>query len=271
MGRVIKYWLVLGTLATATTYGTGFLAFRQIDLSFVQFASLLCAPLIQAAVLVWQLEQPTGAVASLARSVLRHPLAQPVLALDCLVLGAGVVGWDTHIIGLGASVNIHATWTLAKAAAAAAFCGAAVLRADGRRRITIARQVSAPLLLMFALEPSTSWLAAGFARVHAALGPQAEVVQRLAFYGGLLLMLIGLTLRSAHSLEVRSREAGGLLHAAAAAAVVLAVTVVLACFNLPVVTQPWLGIAALSASAATTCVLLAAIFLATAESSGPRT
>jgi hypothetical protein len=264
MGRVIKYWLVLGAVAVVMTYGTAFLVFRHIDLSFVVFASVLCAPWLQAAVLVWRAEQPAGAVTSLAQSLLRHSLAQPVLVLDGLVLGAGIVAWDTHVIGLGSPVNIHTTWTLVKGAAAVVFCGAAVARAAGRRATT-AWQMAAPLLLVFALEPSTSWLAAGFARANEAVGPQGEVVQRLIFYGVLFFVLVGSTLRSARRFGSRCREAGGLLQAAVAAAIVLAVTVVLACFNLPVVTQPWLGIAALAASAATTCVLLAAIFLATAE------
>jgi hypothetical protein len=252
MGRVIKYWMLLGTLAFVT-YGLISLALRHFDLSFVQFASLLCAPLLQAAVLAWQLQQPGDAATSLARAALRHPLAQPVLILDGLVLGAGIVGWDTHIIGFGAAVNIHSTWTLVKAVGATAFLGRAVLREAGL------------VLFLFALDPSTSWLAAAFARVHTAFGPSPEVAQRLVFYGGLFSILIALVLRSARSLGRRSREAGGWLQAAVAAAIVLAVTVVLACFNLPDVTQPWLGIAALAASAATTCVLLAAIFQKTAQ------
>src|SRR5205814_578201 len=134
--------------------------------------------------------------------------------------GAGIVCWDTHVIGLGADVNIHATWTLAKAAAAVAFCAGAVFRATGRRRAAIARQVAAPLLLTFALEPWTSWLVAGFARVHVLLGLPGEVVQRLAFYGVLMSLLIGLTLRSARRLEARSREAGQLIQAVVAAALV---------------------------------------------------
>lgn len=264
MGRVFIYWLALAPLAVVTTYATAFLVFRQVDVSFVQFATLLCAPLIQAAALAWRAAPPANALAALAWSVARHPLAQPVLVVDGLVLGAGVVGWDWHVIGFGAAVNIHTTWTLVKAAAAVAFCAGAVVRSSGRERITIALRVGAPLLLMFALEPSTSWLAAAFVRVHEALGPRVEVVQRLAFYGPLFLILSGLTLRSARGIEPQSREAGQLLQVAIAASVVLAVMVVLASYNLPILTQPWLGVATLSASCAATSVLLAAVFLATA-------
>lgn len=264
MGRVIKYWIVLGTLATLTTFGVGFLALRQIDVTFVQFAALFCAPLLQAVVLVWQSEQPASAIAALLRSVARHPLAQPVLVLDALVLGAGFVCWDTHLIGLGATDSIQTTWMVTKTATTIAFCAGAVFRATGRQRFAIARQLIAPLLLIVAVEPSTSWLTVAFARVHAILGPRAEVLQRLAFYGPLVGMLVGLALRSARNLDGRSREAAALFRAAVAAAIVVGVTVTLACFNLPVVTQPWLGVAALAASAASTCLLLAAIFLATA-------
>jgi len=269
MGRVFKYWLAFAPLAVVTSYAVEFLIFRQVDLTFAQFATLLCVPLIQAAVLAWRAAPPANAAAALAWSVARHPLAQPVLLLDGLVLGAGVVGWDWRVIGFGASMNIHTTWTLVKAAAAVAFCAGAVLRSSGRDRVTIALRVAAPLLLMFALEPSTSWLAASFAHVHAMLGPRAEVVQRLAFYGPVFSILIGLTLRSARGVERQSREAGQLLQFAVALSVALAVTVVLACFNLPIVTQPWLGFATLSASCAATSVLLAAIFLATAGPSRP--
>lgn len=264
MGRIIKYWLVLGALATLTTLGLGALAFRQIDLTFVQFAVLVCAPLLQAIVLVWQSEQAGSAVTTIARAVLHHPLAQPVLLLDGLVLGAGIVGWDTHVIGLGADDSIQTRWTLIKSATAIAFCARAAWRAPKGQRLAVARQLIAPLMLILAIEPSTSWLVAGFARVHAVIGTRAEVLQRLAFYGPLFAMLIGLALRSAHNLDGRSRESAGLIHAAVAGAIAVGVTVVLACFNLPVVTQPWLGVATFAASAASTCMLLAAIFVATA-------
>jgi hypothetical protein len=265
MGRVIKYWIVLGAVAAFTVYGGGYLAFRVIDLTFLQFATVLCAPLLQAAVLVWRSEQPADDAAALARSVFRHPLAQPVLLIDGLLLGAGIVLWESPVIGLGAAVNVHSTWTLVKAAAATAFFGRAFLRATGRDRPAVLLRVLAPVLLVFALDPSTSWLAAGFPHVHAVAGPNAEVLLRLAFYGPLFGLLTTLTVRSAGGLARRSHEAAGLLQAAVAAALVLGVTVVLASFNLPIVVQPWLGIASLSASAATTCVLLAAIFLATSD------
>lgn len=262
MGRVIKYWIALGAVAAVTSYGTAFLVFGGIDLSFLQFATVLCASLLQAAVFVWRSEQPRDAVAAVARSVLRHPLAQPVLVLDALVLGAGVVWWDAHVIGVGADVSIHGTWTLVKGAGAAAFFARAVQR-DGRRRATTVWHVIAPFLLIFALEPSTSWLAAAFVHVHALLGPGAEVLQRLAFYGPVFALLIVWVLQSSRAVATRSRAAGALLQAGVAAAMVLAVAVVLATFNLPVLTQPWLGVVELSASIAATCVLLAAIFLAT--------
>jgi hypothetical protein len=265
MGLVLKYWLVLAPLAAVTTFGTGLLLFRLVDLSFVQFATLLCAPLLQAVVLAWRAAPPTDALAALAAAVGRHPLAQPVLVLDGVMLGAGVVGWDWHLAGFGAAVSIQTAWTLIKSAAAVAFCISAVMQSIGRQRGALALQVGAPLLLMFALEPSTSWLAAAFARVHATLGPQKEVLQRLAFYGPLFSILVVLSHRSARGVQARSRDAGPLLQVTIAAAVVVAVTVVLATFNLPTLTQPWLGVAALAASVAATSVLLAAILLATAE------
>ena len=264
MGRLIKYWIALGAVAAVTSYGTVFLVFGGIDLSFLEFATVLCASLLQAAVFVWRSEQPSDALALAARSVLRHPLAQPVLVLDGLVLGAGIVWWDAHVIGLGAEVSIHGTWTLVKATVAVAFFARALQRSGGHRATT-AWHVSAPLLLVFALEPSTSWLAATFTHLNDVLGPRAEVLQRLALYGAVFSILIIWVLRSSRAVATRSRAAGALLQASVAAAIVLAVAVVLATFNLPVLTQPWLGAAQLSASTAATCVLLAAIFLATVE------
>jgi hypothetical protein len=264
MGRVLGYWMALGTIAAATTYGATFLVFGQIDLSFLTFAAVLCAPLLQAMVLVWRSE-PRDAVAVVVRSVLAHPLAAPVLVLDGFVLGAGIVWWDTHVVGLGAPVNIHSTWTLVKGVAALGFFAAAVLRAGGRQRAASVRLVIGPMLLMFALDPSTSWLAAAFAHVHGLVGPGGEVFQRLALYGALFSLVIAGVLRTARRVSVWSSEAGALLHAAVAAAVLLAMVVILAIFNLPVLTQPWLGVAELSASAANTCVLLAAILLASTE------
>ena len=265
MSRVIKYWVALGTLAAITTYGGDALLFNQFDLSFVHFASVFCATLLQAAVLAWRMERPGDALASLARSIVRHPLAPPVLLLDVLLLGGGVVWWETRPVGLGAAIDIQRIWTLAKTAAAVVFFAAAVRRAGRGRRSALTRLIAAPVLLVFALEPSTSWLAAAFRQVVAVLGPRGEVFQRLAFYGVLYSLLIGLTLRSARRLEVLSREAGALLQAVVAAAVALAAIVVLASFNLPVVTQPWLGAAELAASAGATSALLAALFLATPD------
>lgn len=269
MGRVFRYAIVLTPLAAVTTYATAFLVFRQVDISFVQFATLLCVPVLQAAVLAWRDERPADAVAALGWTVARHPLAQPVIALDALVLGAGVFAWDQHVIGFGAPVNIHSTWILVKTAAVAVFLADAVRRSSREDRLALALRISAPLLLVLALEPTTSWLAAGFARVHAVLGPRAEVLQRLAFYSPLFLLLASLTLRASRQLRSRSREAGQLLQVTVAASVVTALTVVLANFNLAILTQPWLGVATLSASAATSTMLLAAIVLATAAPARP--
>lgn len=266
MGRVLKYWLALGPLAAAVAYGASFLLFRDIDLSFAQFATLLTVPLLQAVVLAWRAERPSDAIATLGRTVARHPLAQPVLALDVLVLGAGVVGWDSHVIGFGAAVNIHATWTLVKAAAAVVFSIGAVGRSKRRERGALALRISAPLLLVFALEPTTSWLAAGFAQVHTWVGARGEVVQRLVFYGPLFSLVMALTLASARGIRARSREASQLLEVATAAAVGFAVAVILATFNTPILTEPWRGFAALSASCAASSVLLAAVFLASSPS-----
>lgn len=266
MGRALKYWLALAPLAVVVAYGTSFLMFRDIDLSFAQFATLLTVPLLQAVVLAWREERPGDAIAALGWHVARHPLAQPVLVLDVLVLGAGVVAWDSHVIGFGAAVNIQATWTLVKAAAAVVFAIGAVPQSPRGERVGLAVRMSAPLLLVFALEPTTSWLAAGFAQVRAVVGTGAEVLQRLAFYGALFSLLIALTLASARRLRTRSREAGQLLEAATAAAVALAATVTLATFNMPVLTPPWLGFAELWASCAASAVLLAAILLASRAS-----
>jgi hypothetical protein len=267
IARIFKYWFALAALAWVTTYATAILFFRLVDVSFAQFATLLCVPLVQAVLLAWRATPPTDALAALGRRAVRHPLAQPVLMLDGLLLGAGIIGWDWHLVGFGADVSVQANWTMVKAAAVVGFGAGAVLRS--RARTTTALQLVAPVLLMFAVEPSTSWLAAGFARAHAAFVPQGEVVQRLVFYAPLFAVLVGLTMRSARGIEGRVREAGYALQIAIAAAVVVALTVVLASFNLPTVTQPWLGVATLSASVTATSVLLAAIFLADAGPSRP--
>jgi hypothetical protein len=266
MGRVFTYWPAFAVLAVITTFATTFLVFRHVDLTFAQFAALLCAPLLQAVVVTWRITRPADSVASLGRFVVRQPLAQPVLLIDGVMLGAGVIIWDSHRFGAGSAVSVQATWTLAKAGAALLFCGAAVLRRHGSQRLALARLVVAPLLLLLALEPSTSWLAAAFARAHEAIGPNAEVFQRLAFYGSAFAVLVGLTLRSARAIRSRSREAGQLIELITAAAAALATTVALAIFNLPTVTQPFLGMATISASCASTAMLLAAIVLATARS-----
>jgi hypothetical protein len=265
MGRVIKYWIALGGLAGLVTYGTALLVFRRIDLSFVTFAAVLCAPLLQSLVLVWRAEAGARVAATVAWSLLRHPLAQPVLVLDGLAFAAGLVAWETHLVGFGAPVNVHATWTLVKTAAAAAFLAGGIARASGGgARLAMLWHVAPAVLLTLALEPSASWMAASFARVLAMVGPQLEVVQRLIFYGTLYWLLIALVLRSARRLDAVSHEAAAMFHALVAAALVTGLAVTLACFNLPVVTQPWLGVASMAASAAATSLLLAAICLATA-------
>jgi hypothetical protein len=262
IGRIFKYWCALSLLAVVTSYATAILFFRLVDVSFVQFATLVCVPLMQAVLLAWRAAPPTDALAALGRFAARHPLAQPVLVLDGLLLGAGIIGWDWHLVGFGADVSVQASWTMVKAAAVVAFGAGAVLRAHERTRTAL--RLAAPVLLMLAVEPSTSWLAAGFARAHAAFVPQGEVLQRLAFYGPLFAVLLGLTMRSARGVGRTVREAGQALQIAIATAVIVAVTVVLASYNLPTVTQPWLGVATLSASITATSVLLAAIFLADA-------
>ncbi len=262
MGRVLRYWIVLTPLAFVTTYTIAILVFRRLDLTFVQFVTLLTVPLMQSVVMAWREVPAADAVAALVWSVARRPFAQPVLILDALVLGAGVIGWDQHATGFGAAANVQITWTLVIAAAAVAFGSAAILRHPMRTRARMTWQISVPVLLTLALEPSTSWLAAAFAHVHQMIGPRAEVVQRLAFYGPSWLILVVLVLMAARTLSSRSRECGQLLQGVVAAAVALAVTVALANFNLSMLTQPWLGLATLWASCAASSVLLAAIVLA---------
>lgn len=265
MSRVLVYWLVLAPLSAVVTYATALLFFRTVDLSFVQFATLLCAPMAQAIVLAWRDHRPADALAELGWTLARHPLTQAVLVLDGLVIGAGLVGWEWHLVGFGATVNIQSTWMLIKATAAAVFFGAAVIQAAGPPRASRAIHVTMPLLLVFALAPSTSWLARLFVPLHAWIGLQAEVVQRLAFYVPMFVMLVAGALRSARHVQRWSPEAGRLLQITVAASVGVAMAVVLATFNLPILTQPWLGIATSGASVAATATLLAAILLNTAK------
>ncbi|MBP6715341.1 MAG: hypothetical protein KA205_00630 [Acidobacteria bacterium] len=266
MGRALRYWLVLAPVATVVTYATALALFRTVDLSFVQFATLLCAPMAQAIVLAWRDQRPADALAALGWTIVRHPLTQAVIVLDGLVIGAGLVGWEWHLVGFGATVNIQATWMLIKATAAAVFFGAAVIHTAGPSRMSRAIHVVVPLLLVFALAPSTSWLARLFVPLHAWLGLQAEVVQRLAFYVPMFSMLIVCALRSARHVQRWSAEAGRLLQITVAASIGVAMAVVLATFNLPMLTQPWLGIATFGASVAATATLLASILLTAAKS-----
>jgi hypothetical protein len=262
MGRVIKYWIGLGTIAAVTTYGGMFLIFQHIDLTFLQFAALLCAPLFQAVVVTWRQNRPAEATTALARSVAGHPLASPVLVLDAVLLGAGIIWWDARLIGLGAAVGVQSTWTVAKAVVATAFLSRVMLRASGRDRLTMLMAVVPPLALVFALDPSTSWLAAGFPWARDFLPSGSEVVQRLVYYGVLILTLLVLTLRGARVLGATFPDAAALLQVTVAGALVVAVMVILATFNLPVVVQPWLGVAMFGASVAASSVLLAAIVAA---------
>ena len=264
MGRFFAWWLGLAPLAAVTSYVTAFVIFRYVDLSFAQFATLVTVPLGQAAVLTWRTERPAEALAALGWAAVRHPLAQPLLVLDTLVIGAGLFGWDAHLVGFGAQFNIHVSWTLVKVAVAAVFFAHAVVQTHRTNRTALTTVVAAPVLLILALEPSSSWMAATFSVWRDAVGVRGEVLQRVMFYGVLFFTMATLTLRSAHRIERQSPEAGRLFQIAIACAVVVALVAVLATFNLPALTQPWLGLAELFASCGASSVLLAALFLATA-------
>ena len=264
VGRVIMGWTVLGVTAALATYGGGYLIFHRLDLSFLQFAVLLVAPLVQACALGWRARQPAEAWVALVRTLLRLPLAQPVLGLDVVMLIAGIVWWDSRTLGLGNDVRVQSAWVVIKTVAALLFTGRALSRAVPTER-TIVWRALVPLLLIAALNPSTSWLAAAFRELHIALGLPAEILQRLVFYATLFTVLVALTLRAARSIRALSPVAFALWQVSVAGAIGVAVPATLASFNLPEVTQPWLGLATLSASVAATSVLLGAIALASDE------
>jgi hypothetical protein len=258
---VIRNWIGLAVIAVVVVYGGRWVVSEHIDLTFIQFATVVCATLLQAAALAWYQRQPGGAVRRVAQSVWRQPLAQPVIVLEAIVLGAGLVWWDTYVAGFGAPVSVQYQWTWIKAVLAIALFLMWTARLEGRFRTAAVAAFTGPVLLVFALEPSTSWLAATFARMRGVLGEQGEVLQRIVVYGVVFLLLLTWTLRAARVLEARRSEIGYLLHLTVAASLGAAVAVVLATFNLPQVTQPFLGFATLFASVAASSVLLSAVVL----------
>ncbi len=261
MSHVIRNWMGLALIAMGVVYGGRWAVSEHVDLTFMQFATVVCATLLQAVVLTWRERRPSGQMRAVAVAVWRQPLVRPVLLLDVAVLGAGLVWWDTHVAGFGAMVSVQYQWTVIKATLATVLLLLAVARGELRGRPTAVAALVGPLLLVFALEPSTSWLAAGFDWLRASMAEEGEVLQRLVVYGATFAVFVFWTLRAARVMEPLRAEVGYLLHGIVAAAIGVAVTVVLATFNLPDVTQPWLGFATLGASLAASFLLMTAIVL----------
>jgi hypothetical protein len=115
------------------------------------------------------------------------------------------------------------------------------------------------LLAVVAAQAITPWIQPTFTSIVATLPPLPEVLLRLAFYGPLFGGGVAVTLATGRQLGRISPEAGLLCALAVAVAIPGALAVVLATFNLAYVSQPWRGLALLSASAASTCLLLAAV------------
>lgn len=261
MSYMIRNWIGLALIAVAVVYGGRWAVSEHIDLTFMQFATVVCATLLQATALTWYQRQPAATVRRLAQSLWRQPLAQPVIVLDAIVIGAGLVWWDSYVAGFGAPVSVQFQWTWIKTALASVLFVLWAARLHGRSRVMALAAITGPLLFVGALEPSTSWLAAGFVQLRTVLGEQGEVFQRIVVYGSAFLLLLAWTLRAGRVLGAWHPSARLLLHGAGAAAVGVAVTVVLATFNLPQLTQPFLGFATCFASLVASHVLLSAVIV----------
>ena len=257
MTRFFALWGVLGITAALVTFGLGLAVFRFVDLTFAQFAILLVAPGVQAAVLVW----PGGVIAravAAGSQARRHAVAGPVLLLEALLLIVGLTLWSTSVLGFGTTGTVQPIWIAVKAMTigALAFSGLRATAPSGR----VILVVTAGVIAAQALDARVELVVQG---VVATLTGVPEVWARLGSYGCVYgLGVIGLR----HAGRTFSDDGRFWTIVAVACSVPAVVLVVLAMFNHPGVIAPWRGPALVCASVGVTALLLAVL----TEAGAPR-
>ena len=267
MTRFFAYLAVLLPVCLITTLSTSFFVFHRVDLSFTAFAGIILAPLFQAAVLAGEAASPWRSLAAAARAVRSESMAVPVLAIDGVVLAAGLVAWSRPVIGFGADATIQPAWVAIKGLAAAGFLVAAARALARRARVAVAGVV----LLAVAVGANVvwSWLA-GMPRATAAWLRIPGIAGRVLVDGTLIALFLLLMRSLARSADTRCPGSAALLRVAAACAVAGATVDALAAFNHRDVVPPWSGGLALCASLAATFVFLAALTAAGEPNGGAR-
>lgn len=265
MTRFFAYLAVLLPVCLVATLSTSFFVFHRVDLSFTAFACLLLAPLFQAAVLAGEAASPWPPLAAAARAVRRESMAVLVLAIDGVMLAAGLIGWSRPMIGFGADATIQPAWGAIKGIAAAGFLIASARALSGRARVAVAGV--AGLAIALGANAVWPWLA-GMPRATAALLRIPGIAGRVLVDGALIGVFLLLMRTLARTADTRSPGGATLFRAAAACAVACGAVDALAAFNYRDVVQPWAGVITCFASLAATCVFLGTLTAAAPPKAG---
>jgi hypothetical protein len=282
--RFLALWFALTVTAIGVTAAVSFLAFHNVDLRYEPFVAYVAVPSLQALFLAWATKKPGRAsIREIRQATFRHPTVAPVLILDAVLLGTGWVLQSHPILGLGGAISVQPKWIGTKSIAASLFLLAAAVRREGTQDSLPHRPVptwSERLwIILFALVLAGAGLHAFWPWIEwwprlvtpGDFASLPSLIRWAIAYGGLFFVAMGLALKTAGLLAIRSPVAGFDVEAATGAAFCAALIVVLNVFLRPYLVEPWHSLALTAGSLAATLLLLGGITAAVpGQATGPK-
>ena len=270
-GDDVAGFLVLW-VCLACAFGVATLAFdlliRRIDLTSLVVLSLMAVPSVQAWAVIAGLGR--GDVPGAGwQAFVHHPLARPVLLLDTVMLGLGLLLPNHPLVGLAAVGLVQRRWAGTKFIAAALILGAVALRPPtpdqpGRSRPRLAL---AAALAALGVETFVPWLFALSSRLPSPLSAQPPSFLWLEVYGTAAALVLTFTILVRRSSSGRASVAHAPLGFGAIALFIATLAILMNGFLSLDPVSPWASIVLIAASTAASCYTGAALLLSSVGSS----
>lgn len=254
-------------IALVPAFGVSTLAFdllvRDVNLTSVVVFSLLVVPAAQAwAVMVASGRGPAPAAGW--PSLIRHPMARPLLLLDGLLLLAGLIVPNQPLVGLAAVGLVQRRWVGTKLLVAAAMLAAA--RGGNTPRGRPASQVALAIVLAaLGVETFVPWLFGLTTRVPPPLSRQPPSIVWLEVYGTAAFLVLALTIAVRRRVGGTRQDARSLLATGAMAFFVATLALLMNGFLSLDPVFPWATLVVAAASIGATCYAGAGLLLAAGD------
>ena len=265
-GGFVAAWGLLLAAHGVTTVALGLLVFRLIDVTVTMVAALLWVPAAQAAAVVRATSMARMPPWPVWRAALRHPLVMPVLAIDGIMLAAGLLLPSHPLLGLAEAGVMQRRWMATKCVAAAIGFAAVAMRARAGGTGTAAGALAVALAAI-GVDGFTYWLFESAAHMPTPLALQPLPIIWLEVFGSMSVFLLAASLRTIRRLPAAPA-------AWARAALVLMFFALLSLLMngflswLPV--QPWAGLAMTLGSLSASAYAVAAVMAVSPPPDGPQ-